>query len=126
MGKISVTTTATTVVRLKTSTKLRLQSKLKAYEAKELLYDKLGEELDALNAEVEALRETTGEGKLDLDGFKVTRMDGQRTRKLNKMKFVELGGDLDVLEAATEEKPKKAYTLISCPSKKKRNPQEED
>lgn len=66
---------------------------------------------------VEDIQTEVGESTLDLEGFKSTIVAPMR-KKLDKKKFVALGGKLDLLEKATVETPGKAYVKITPPGGK--------
>lgn len=82
----------------------KLQKQRKDIEAK----------MDAVKAKVSALRDSTGEQSLELDGFKTTLVAPTR-RKFNPKTFVKLGGDIDIYNQANEETLAKPYELISVP-----------
>jgi hypothetical protein len=63
------------------------------------------------SAKVFALMEEEGIEKCRVDGQPLCIVRGV-TNSLDKMKFVELGGSLEMLKNATVSKPKKAYVKI--------------
>ncbi len=61
--------------------------------------------------EVKEVLEVSGLKKLRAGDVPISLVEGT-TRSLDKLKFVELGGSLEMLENATVSKPKKAYISI--------------
>ena len=59
----------------------------------------------------------SGEQSLAIDGFKSTMVFPNRS-KLDKKKFVALGGSLELLEKATVSTPGKPYVKVSLPGEK--------
>lgn len=63
---------------------------------------------------VGVLLEQLGVDKATIDGYKATVVRGT-TSKLDKQKFVSLGGSLEMLENATVQVAKRPYTKITAP-----------
>ena len=63
---------------------------------------------------VEAIQVELGETSLDIDGFKVTLV-APVPKKLDRKRFVALGGDLGILDAAMVDNPSEAYVKITAP-----------
>lgn len=113
----TATVTTTTEITLKPSIKHKLTTALKKYQALKGHMDALKDQLETCKDTIETVRETVGERSFAVNGFKITRVTGTQ-RTLNKQKLVELGCALAWLEEATEEKPKKAHTKVTCPGEK--------
>ncbi len=109
MPKLEITTDAAPTVepevaaRLDTLLRTYLDLKFDA----DLLYSQMEEEKRKMKGEMELY----GLEKLSINGTPCTIVGGESS-KLNKLKFVELGGSLAMLENATEKKPKKKYLRI--------------
>lgn len=71
----------------------------------------LKEVIDTEKAIVLKKMQEAGIEKAEIDGIPCTIVRGYNS-KLDKQKFVELGGSLTQLENATNKKPKKPYVLI--------------
>ena len=85
-------------------------------------YADLKAQRDVLDHAIEKAKQTlgetltaVGESSIELDGFKLTRVEGQTYKKLNEQKLVELGCAIAWIREATENHPKKAYVKISLP-----------
>lgn len=113
----SVTTTATTELVIEPKLKKQLLASLKEYQELKKLRDKINAQMDEQQTIIERSREVIGETKLALNGFRITRICGTHKVQDNK-KLVQLGCAMAWIEEATEVKPKKPYTLISCPGEK--------
>jgi len=125
MPKLAATITATTTQEVEITPKLRTQilNKLHAYAGLRSQIDDLKAKIVELGGEIGDLRDDTGAMSISLEGFKVTLV-APTYRKLNKKKFVALGGDLKILDQATEEKPKKSYNKITVPGEKEEDSDE--
>ena len=68
---------------------------------------------------IEAIRADIGADKLDLDsGFKVTRVSGSTTSKLDPKLLIAHGVKQIVIEQCTVITPRKDYTLVTVPGSK--------
>lgn len=114
----TATVTTTTTVTLRPLVRKRLLNELHAYAELKAQLDAIEVVMDEHKATIRTLRESTGAASLELDGFKMTDVRGT-TKKLDKKKFVALGGSLAMLEDATTVKPKKPYELVTVPGEKK-------
>lgn len=63
---------------------------------------------------VEAIQTELGESSVDLEGFKSTIVAPIR-KKFDKIKYVQLGGKLDIYDGAMVDTPGKAYLKITPP-----------
>ena len=115
----TVTTTATTELKIAPSLKRKTLQTLRAYadlkRKRDLIDAAMNEHKEVLNT----VLATVGESAIELDGFKLTTVNGTY-QKLNEQKLVELGCAIAWIREATEIKPKKPYTLVTCPGDKER------
>lgn len=88
-----------------------LAAKLNTYNAYKFDYDLLEEQMDTEIAGMKTLLESNGIKSVEIDGLSLTIVTGLSS-KLDKLKFVELGGSLEQLKNATVSKPKRAYLLV--------------
>lgn len=109
-----VVTTTTAEVEISPALRRKLLAKLDTYADLARQRKALKVEMAKMTGEIGAIRESTGETSIDVNGFKITKVSGTQ-KKLNKKKLVELGCALAWIEEATEEKPKRAYEKITCP-----------
>lgn len=109
------TVTTTQTITLKPALRTKLLRELREYEQLALQQHKLKLLLAQKKSIIGTLRNQTGEQSLSLEGYTVTLVAPLKS-KLNKQRFVSLGGSLAMLEEATELKPAKPYDRISCPS----------
>ena len=84
-------------------------------------YQRLKQRQEALDAEVERwhgkigdLSAESGQDVLDIDGFKVTHVAPNKSQ-FNRRKFIQMGGDLAVYDAAHETVPGTPYERITLP-----------
>jgi hypothetical protein len=120
MPKIQQTVTATTTqeIVLKPSVRQKLQLKFKTYAQLKAQRDAIDEKLDALKGDIGAIRDSTGEMSIELDGFKTTLVAGSR-KTFDPKRFVAAGGDLDIYNQAIVEKPNRPYEKVTVPGPKK-------
>ena len=114
---LAVTTTQTTQVTIAPRIKRKLLAALHEYATLKQKRAALDVEMDTFKTEIGDIRESLGEEHLELDGFKVSHVQGF-TKKLNHMKLIELGCAASWIEMATENRPKKGYELVTCPNDK--------
>lgn len=111
----TVSTTQQQDVTIATVTEARLMQRLKAWEQVRQEIAALEQTKAALVAEIEEIRaREVGVASFNVNGFRVTRVEGTHTT-FDKKAFVTLGGDLRLYEAACVTKPKKPYTTIAGP-----------
>jgi hypothetical protein len=86
-----------------------------------LAYADLKRERDEVEAKithhkgvVEHTLDELGESSLDFEGYKMTIVSQVR-KSIDQKRLLELGVTMDVIEAATVEKPTKPYPRITCP-----------
>jgi len=109
--RLDIMTETTMTVQVQPDVTARLTALLDTYQTlkvdADLLYDQMEEEKRKIKGEMEL----AGLSAFRINGVPCTIVGGE-TSKLNKLKFVELGGSLAMLENATEKKPKKKYLRI--------------
>ena len=114
----SIAAIANQAVQLTTTVETRLKTYLQVYSDLVIQRAELDEAMDDAKAQVEAIRESTGIDKLELDGYIVTRVNGAKRLKLNESKLKKLlianGVDLDLIDQCYEETVSKAYTKITA------------
>ncbi len=122
MPKTTVTTQATTELNLSATVKAELRTKLYRYTELQREIKEREAEQATLKAEAEAialdndLAEELLAG-IDVDGIKVKLVEGYRSDFDRKL-FASLGGDLDLVDAATVKKANKAYVKITAPKER--------
>lgn len=88
-----------------------LQARLAAYAALKFDLDLLAHQMDIEKLAIQSTLDEVGVDKVKVDGYSVSFVRGMSST-LDKVKFVELGGSLEMLENATVTKPKKSYISI--------------
>lgn len=89
----------------------RITALLSTYHDLKAQADLLYEQMDVENAKIWDLMKEAGLKKIVVGDVPCTEVGGESS-KLDKIKFVQLGGSLEMLANATERKPKKKYLLI--------------
>lgn len=116
----TVTTTQQQDVTIATITQARLVHKLKAWQDIQQEIAALEQAKAALVDEIEAIRAIeVGVNAFAVEGYKIARIESTTT-SFDKKRFVTLGGDLALYEAAQVTKPRKPYTRITAPGQKER------
>lgn len=110
----SLETTVTTEVEIKPELRAHLSALLSTYQELKFDLDAIQHQLDIEKLAIWGALKEAGLEKAKIDGFSLNVIKGH-TSKLDKLKFVELGGSLQQLENATFSKPKKAYLDIDLP-----------
>mgnify|MGYP001583975760 CR=1 FL=1 len=90
------------LLALKTYTELAAQAKVLALAKKKQ------------SGIVEGIQTELGESSIDIDGYKSTIVAPIR-KVFDKKKFITLGGNLDIYEAAMVDTPRRAYAKITAP-----------
>lgn len=114
---LTLTATTETTVKLAPSVKRKLLTNLRLYQELKAQIAALQAQSDAAKAEVEELRQTVGEDKLELEGYKIAYVQGVRG-VLDHKKLIELGCAAAWIAEATENKPNKPFIKITCPGDK--------
>lgn len=111
------TTTTTTEVKMRPELRRKLLANLRAYAELDQQAKPIKLAMDKHKAAIRELRESTGEKKLEIEGFKLTDVAGESTF-FDKDEFVLRGGDLALYNDCLKKKPKKAYEKITLPGEK--------
>lgn len=111
---IQVQATTTHTIKLQPTLKRKLLTELRAYAELDQQVKAIKHARDKHKDAVRTLRESTGEGSLTIEGFRITDVTGVSST-LDKKKLIAQGVTLAQIEAATVTKPKKAYEKITCP-----------
>ena len=107
----AVTTEQIVQALLKPEVAARLDALVSTYQEMKFDLDLQQETIDIEKAKILKLLQDEGIEKADVAGVPVQIVRGTSSR-LNKTKFVQIGGSLKQLEEATEVSPKKPYVLI--------------
>lgn len=113
----TVSTTTKEDVKIKPRIKTALLAELKAYAALRTQLKGIEAEMEQKKAKIGRFREEVGVTSLDIEGFKVTQVTNLRST-LDKMKLIEMGVTMEMLEEATTTKPGKPYEKITVPGEK--------
>lgn len=114
--QVTTTTTTTQKVTLKPTQRRTLLLSLKEYQRLKIQRDALDAALKAHVENIESVRDAVGEKALELDGFKVRRVEGTRCAPTN-LDWLAAGATITQIEQAraSATKPMKAYTRVFCP-----------
>ena len=117
MPTLETTVTATTKqdITLTPSIRRKLITELKLYQELRLQLKTIEHAIDRHRNLIGQIRDDTGEQSIALEGFTVTLVAPVR-KKFDAKKYVLLGGDLEIYNAANVDTPSKAYDKISCPN----------
>ncbi len=113
----TLTVTTTQEVKISPTLQKKLRLELGAYAALRTELKAIEARMDASKAKIEAVREETGEQKLEIDGYSVCIVAPIR-KKFNPKKYVSLGGDLALYNQAVENVTSSPYTKVTCPGSK--------
>lgn len=113
----SLTATTTQEVTIKPSVRAKLLRELTVYASLRSELKSIEAKMDKSKAAIEAVREETGEGKLELEGYSITLVAPIR-KVFNKKRFIAIGGDYGLYEEAMDNVTSKSYTKVSCPDSK--------
>ena len=111
----TVTATTTQTVQLKPALRRKLLNELKAYAGLRLQLKTIEEQMDKHKEVIGAIRDETGEQAIELEGYRVCLVAPIR-KKFDAKKYVTLGGDLDIYNAANVDTPSKPYDKVTCPN----------
>ena len=114
--KVVATATVTETVALKPRQRRELTTELHAYADAKAELLALEEAITLHKTAVTKLLEELGVERLEVEGFSAAIVRPQRD-VLDKKKFVELGGSLELLANATSKVPSTSYLLITPPKK---------
>lgn len=94
----------------------KLQNRLQTVAKLRKQIDELNDELLMAEGAIEDARQMAGFKSGDFPGYgKITRIEGLTSKSMTRKKLLSVGVTLAQLNAATVEKPKKGYTLITLP-----------
>lgn len=112
----TTTQTVTQKVMLKPTQRRALLLSLREYQRLKVQRDAIDAALKAHNESIESIREAVGEKALELDGFKVRRVEGTRCAPTNH-DWLAAGVTITQIEQAraSATKPMKPYTRIFMP-----------
>ncbi len=113
----TITVSTTQEVRISPTLQKKLRTELTAYAALRTELKSIESKMDASKAKIEAVREETGEQKLEIDGYSVCIVAPIR-KKFSAKKFVSIGGDLALYNRAVENVTSSPYTKVTCPGSK--------
>lgn len=108
-----VEVSATQELKLEPALKAKLKQRLTKLKELQRIADEAQAKADKEQALVEGYFEQAEAKSVTLEGLATMTLVEGTSSKLNKKKFVELGGSLAMLENATETKPKKSYVLVT-------------
>ena len=111
MPRLSATVTTTTETTLDVQLQARLRALLSTSHPLKTDYDLIKGQMEEEVAKMKAILDDEQVQKVVLDGVPLTIVGGESS-SLDKLKFVELGGSLEMLANATVKKPKKKYLRI--------------
>lgn len=116
MPRLSQTVTVSTTkqITIKPQLRTKLLKQLRAYAEVRAQEKEFKKERERITGVIRELREATGEGSLQLEGFTTTDVGGE-TSKLSVDKLLALGVSKAWIEEATTRKPKKRYEKITLP-----------
>jgi hypothetical protein len=104
-------------VILKPALKSKLLKRLRVYAELRAQLKAIESAMDKEKSEIGLLREEAGVDKLAIEGFSVAYVTNLRST-LSKPKLVAMGVTMEMIEDATEVKPGKPYTKVTCPGDK--------
>lgn len=111
---LSVTTTTTQDVVLSPALRTKLMLRLRAYQLAKQGLDAIQVKMDALKAEIDILRDQTGELSINIEGFNVTYVAGTRST-LSKEALIANGCSAAMIQMSTITTPTKPFTKVTCP-----------
>lgn len=111
---LAATTTQTTTVALSPSIRKRLLTALRTYTGLKDQEKALKLAKSKTRDLVGGVLEEVGESTLKIDGYTATFVAPTK-KVLDRKKFVLLGGDLALLDAAYVDQPTLAYVKVTCP-----------
>lgn len=113
--KATVTATTTHEIKLRPEIKRKLLTELRAWAELRTQQKALKAAIAKHVARVRELRESTGERKLEIEGFKLTDVSGTTTKLDEKALMVKFDLTQDQIDSCKITKPKKSYEKITAP-----------
>ena len=127
MPKLSTTAETEPDIELTEQQRAELVLNLSTYGKLLTQMDDLQADIEAQKAELNRLRDALGTNSIGIEKLgRVTLVTGGTTKRLMRKKLLANGVTLAQLEAATVEKPKKDYTLVTIAGRKSREHAEEE
>lgn len=113
---------ATTIqeITLKPAVRKRLLNELQTYAALSTQRAIIDAKMAAARSVVEDIQTELEESSITIEGFKSTIVAPTRS-VFDRKKYVQLGGRLDLIEAATSKVPGKSYLRITAPGDRERS-----
>lgn len=116
MPSLTLEQTPNVEVHLTPQLRTKLQNRLQTIAKLRAQIEAATDQLTLAEADVEDVRAIAGFKSGDFPGYgKVTRVEGQTSKSMTRKALLAVGVTLAQMEAATKEKPKKGYTLITLP-----------
>ena len=115
----SVTTTETRTITIRPTLKKKLLAELRPYAELKAQAKALEHAMTGHKDRVEVIRDEIGEPNLELEGFKISRVQGDYT-SITKELLLQFGIPMSTIEDIWDaaRKPKKAFTKITVPGDK--------
>ena len=117
MPGLAVTTTTVQTVTLKPTVRKKLLTALRTYAGLKDQEKVLEVAKKQVRGGIGAILEDVGESTLKIEGFTATFVAPAK-KVLDRKKFVQLGGDLALLDAAYVEQAVTPYVKVTCPGAK--------
>ena len=114
MPGLAVTTTTVQTVTLKPTVRKKLLTALRTYAGLKSQEAALDLAKKKVRSEVGGILEEVGESTLKIDGYTATFVAPAK-KVLDRKKFVQLGGDLALLDAAYVEQAVTPYVKLTMP-----------
>lgn len=116
MPSLTLEQTPNQELNLTPQLRTKLQNRLQTVAKLRAQIETLADQLTLAEADVEDARALAGFKSGDFPGYgKITRVDGLTSKSMTRKALLAEGVTLAQMAAATKEKPKKAYTLITLP-----------
>jgi hypothetical protein len=117
MAGLAATTTTVQTVTLKPTVRKKLLTELRTYLGLKEQDAAIDVAKKKCRGNIGAILEDVGESTLKIEGFTATFVAPAK-RVLDRKKFVQLGGDLALLDAAYVEQAVTPYVKVTTPSEK--------
>ncbi len=117
MPGLAVTTTTVQTVTLKPTVRKKLLACLREYAGLKSQDEVIDLAKKKCRGNIGAILEDVGESTLKVEGFTATFVAPAK-KVLDRKKFVQLGGDLALLDAAYVEQAVTPYVKVTCPGSK--------
>lgn len=111
MSTVRMAITPVTAVDIDEEIAAKMAASLATYTEMKIQRDLLDEAMKKESKQLLGEMELLGVDKLEVEGYPCTIVRGETT-SLDELKFVQLGGDLELLNRAKVTKPKQPYLLV--------------